>query len=96
MASKINLSLQVASAGVYSKAMVLLLFIHCLLLLHLFVKILYCCGVLCVLSRFAIIPLGLPDIYCLLDAMLQLSFFDSSLRCHGAVDWSVVCDCGIS
>ena len=37
MASKINISPPVASAAVHSKAVVLLLFIHCLLLLRLFV-----------------------------------------------------------
>ena len=66
MSSKIYFSAPstppVTLAAVRSKVVVLLLLIHCLLLLHLFVEILfwslYCCVVLCVLSSFAISPLG--------------------------------------
>ena len=51
-----------ASAAVRSMAVVLLLFIHCLLLLPLFVGVsvrsLFCFALLCVFSCFAIIPQG--------------------------------------
>ena len=52
------------SAAVCSVVVVLLLFIHCLLLLPLFVGT--CFAVLCVLSSFAIISLGKIELVALL------------------------------
>ena len=83
------------SAAVRSKAVVLLLFIPCLLFLPLFVGFcvgsLFSCSVLCVLSSFAITQLGKRELVallvskCVLNAMSLLSFFDSSSRCRGLV-----------
>ena len=47
-----------ASAAVCSEAVVLLLYMHCSLLLPMFVESLFSFAVPCVLSVFAIIPLG--------------------------------------
>ena len=61
-------------------AVVLMLFIHCLLLLPLFcgfcVRFLFCFAVLCVLSSFAIISLGKRELVALLLLCSE---------CHGAV-----------
>ena len=60
------------------------------------VRSLFCGAVLCVVSSFAIISLGrecwlLYDC-CVLNVMSLLSFLTLP---HGAMDWSVVCNCGI-
>ena len=58
------------------KAVVLLLFIHCLLLLSLFVFFvwsLFCCAVLCILSSFAIISLGKRELIVLLFIVFLMS-----------------------
>ena len=75
-----------ALAAVRSKAVVLLLFIHCLLLLpqQFSVRSLYCFAVPCVLSSFTIISLGKRELVDL-NAKSLLSFFDPSSRCHGLV-----------
>ena len=67
--------------------------IPCLLLLPLFVGVyvcsLYCCTVLCVISSLQSSHWGrecwLPNFYCLLDVMLLLLIFVSSLRWRGWV-----------
>ena len=75
-----------ASAAVHSNVMNLL-FIHCLLLLALFVRdlMLDTCleeKLVCVLSNFEIISLGrgiwMMYFCCVMNAMSLLSFFDSS------------------
>ena len=69
-----------ASAAVHSKAVVLLLFIHWLLLLLLFmgyyVRSFLCYAILSVFSCFAIIPLGKRELFALLSL---------SSECHVAV-----------
>ena len=55
-----------ASAAVRSKAPVLLLFIHCLLLLPLLVRSSFCFAVLCVLSTFEIVTLGKREVVALI------------------------------
>ena len=57
------------------------------------VRSLFCFGVLCVLSSFAIISLGKRELVALL---LLCSECRSLTFPHGAKGWSVVCDCGIS
>ena len=81
------------SASVHSKAGALMLFIHCLLLLPLFVDVcarsLFCFAELCGLSSFAIIPLGQRELvtllFCVLNAMSLLSFFACTSGGHGLV-----------
>ena len=81
------------SATVHSKADALMSFIHCLLLLPLSmdvcVRSLLCFAVLCGLSSFAIIPLGQRELvdllFCVLNAMLLLSFFACTSCGHGLV-----------
>ena len=70
------------SAAVRSKAVVLLLFTHWLLMLLLYVGVgvsmFVCCAVLCVLFDFVIISLGKREMV----ALLYLSFMSSdSCRC---------------
>ena len=62
------------STAVRSKAVVMPLFIQCLLLLPLFVgiKSLFCFAVRCVLSSFAIIPLGKRELVALLFCVLNV------------------------
>ena len=80
-------------ASVHSKMGALMLFIHCLLLLPLFVDVcvrsLFCFAVLCCLSSFAIIPLGQRELvallFCVLNAMSLLSFFACNSCGHGLV-----------
>ena len=79
MASKINLSSR-------SKMVVILLFIHCLLLLSLFVAdyLVSLSFLVCRSSRWGKESL-LLDFCCVLNVISLLSFFDSSLWCHGLV-----------
>ena len=92
-----------AKHAVRSKAMVLLLLIHYLLLLPLFV------GVLCLVhvllystlcpSSVAIILMGKRKRASCFTLTVFLMACDSQCSValsHGAVGWSVVCDCGSS
>ena len=102
MPSILNHLAGITSAVVHSKAVFLLLFIHCLLLFAICVG---ACGVslfwyalLCVLPCFAIDP---PDEE--RASRFTFIFLYMSCRCcyslplpHSAMDWSVACDCGIS
>ena len=77
-----------ASVAVHTKAVLLLLIIHCLFQLPLFrVRSLFCYAVLCVHSSFAIILLGEKDnwllyLYGLIDFMWLLLFFASFSWCR--------------
>ena len=88
MASKINLRPPVPLTAVRSKAVVLLLFIHCLLLLQLFVGCFFVCQVLVLfcstLCHFLFCNYLTRLLYfrCVLDAMSLLTFFSSSLPCR--------------
>ena len=80
------------SAAVRSKAVVLLLLIHCLLLLSL------CVGLLCLVLVLVFFLAGEERAGCLTLIVFLLpcgSWFSVSLS-RGAVDWPAVCDCGIS
>ena len=79
-----------------SKAVVLMLFIHCLLLLELFLwfssRFWFCCAIGCAISSFAIIQLGKRE-------LVDLLLFSS--ECHMAFIFLFflhtvpVCNCGI-
>ena len=97
-----HLSPPVAWAAVHSKAVVLLLFIYCLMCFPLFMGVLclslFWYALLCDLSSFAIIlkrkrESWLLFFYCPTDV---LSCKCSVALPNVAVGWSAVCDCGIS
>ena len=79
----------------HSKAVVLLLLIHCLLMTPCFVGdyvwSLFCCALLCAVSSFVIILLGKRELigllyfYCLFNAILLLVSCVSFSRCRGLV-----------
>ena len=82
--------------------MVLLLLICCLVCCPLVVGVLclslFCCASLCVLSSFAIILKKKRGLVAFALIVLRMSCY---CKCsvtlpHGTVDWSAVCDCGIS
>ena len=81
-----------AKAAVRSKAVVLLLLIHCFKYLILCVGVLcwslFCYALLCVCSIFAIILM-------MKERESWLLCFICLVALHGAVGWSADCDCGI-
>ena len=92
----------VASPAVCSKAVVLLSFFHCLLLLPLFeglnVRSLLCFAVLFVVSSYVIVSLGKRGTggFAFVVFWVLCRFCHSLNLPRGAVGRSVECDCGIS
>ena len=87
-----------AKAAVRTKAVVLLLFIYCLMYFPLFVGVLclslFCYALLCVHSSLA----KKEKAGCFATIVLQMYCYCkcSVVVLHGAVGWSAVFDCGIS
>ena len=104
--AKIGLGPLMALAAAHSKVVVRLLFVHCVLLLSLFVGVwyigsLFYFAVYCGLSGFASSPRG--RVSWLLHLFVSFFLFRVSYRwCPSlalpciTMGWSVVCDCGIS
>ena len=93
-----------AEAAARSKAVVLLLLIHCLMHLPLFVGVLclslFCYALLCVHSSFVIILKRKKKASCFAGIVLQV-YCCYMYKCsvaipHIELGWSAVCHCGIS